>query len=102
VASLAGCHFSRMVQKALNNVSRHAGVEEAWVRLMYKPDALVLEVEDHGKGIAAQRNERGIGLVAMRERAELISGHIEYLQANGKGTLVRMSAPREKVEAHGG
>jgi len=101
VESAAGVQVYRIVQEALNNVSRHAGVEEAWVRLMYKPDALVLEVEDHGKGIAAQRNERGIGLVAMRERAELISGHIEYLQANGKGTLVRMSAPREKVEAHG-
>src|SRR4030095_13722974 len=102
VASLAGCHFSRMVQKALNNVSRHAGVQEAWIRLMYKPDALTLEVEDHGKGISAHRDERGIGLVAMRGRAELIAGTIEYLQANGQGTLVRMNAPREKVEPHGG
>jgi signal transduction histidine kinase len=102
VESAAGVQVYRIVQEALNNVSRHAGVQEAWVRLMYKPDALVLEVEDHGRGIAAQKNERGIGLVAMRERAELISGRIEYLQANGKGTLVRMSAPREKVEWHGG
>jgi len=102
VESGAGVQVYRIVQEALNNVSRHAGVQEAWVRLMYKPDALVLEVEDHGKGIAAQRNERGIGLVAMRERAELISGQIEYLQANGRGTLVRMRAPREKVESHGG
>jgi signal transduction histidine kinase len=66
---------------------------------------LVLEVEDHGKGIAAQsaaRDGRGIGLVAMRERAELIDGTIEYLQANGRGTLVRVIAPREKVAAHVG
>jgi signal transduction histidine kinase len=98
----AGVQVYRIVQEALNNVSRHAGVQEAWVRLMYRPDALVLEIEDHGRGIAAQKNERGIGLVAMRERAELISGRIEYLQANGRGTLVRMSAPREKVEGHGG
>jgi len=102
VESAAGVQVYRIVQEALNNVSRHAGVREAWVRLMYKPDALMLEIEDHGKGIAAQKSERGIGLVAMRERAELISGRIEYLQANGRGTIVRMSAPREKVEAHGG
>ena len=102
VESGAGVQVYRIVQEALNNVSRHAGVQEAWVRLMYKADALVLEVEDHGRGIAAQKNERGIGLVAMRERAELISGRIEYLQANGRGTLVRMRAPREKVEWHGG
>jgi signal transduction histidine kinase len=98
----AGVQIYRVAQEALNNVSRHAGVQEAWVRLIYKPDALVLEIEDHGKGIAAQRNERGIGLVAMRERAVLISGRIEYLQADGGGTLVRLSAPREKVEAHAG
>jgi signal transduction histidine kinase len=102
VESGAGVQVYRIAQEALNNVSRHAGVQEAWVRLMYQPDALVLEIEDHGQGISAQKNERGIGLVAMRERAELISGHIEYLQANGGGTLVRMSAPREKVESHGG
>jgi len=102
VESAAGVQIYRIAQEALNNVSRHAGVREAWIRLMYKPDALVLEIEDHGKGIAAQRNERGIGLVAMRERAELISGGMEYLQPNGGGTLVRMSAPREKVEAHDG
>jgi len=102
VESGAGVQVYRIVQEALNNVSRHAEVQEAWVRLMYKADALVLEIEDHGKGMAAQKNDRGIGLVAMRERAELISGRIEYLSANGKGTLVRMSAPREKVETHGG
>lgn len=100
VESAAGVQVYRIAQEALNNISRHAGVQEAWIRLMYRPDALVLEIEDHGKGIAAQKSDRGIGMVAMRERAELISGHIEYLQANGRGTLIRMSAPREKVEAH--
>src|SRR5262249_11229772 len=102
VESAAGVQVYRIVQEALNNVSRHAGVQEAWVRLMYRPEGLVLEIEDHGKGIAAERNERGIGLGGVRERADLISGRIEYLDANGKGTLVRMSAPREKVESHGG
>ena len=102
VESGAGVQVYRIVQEALNNVSRHAGVQEAWVRLMYQADALVLEIEDHGKGMATKKNDRGIGLVAMRERAELIFGRIEYLSANGKGTLVRMSAPRGKVEAHGG
>ncbi|PYT98745.1 MAG: sensor histidine kinase, partial [Acidobacteria bacterium] len=102
IESGAGVQVYRIAQEALNNISRHAGVQEAWVRLMYQPDALVLEVEDHGKGISAQKDERGIGLVAMRERAELIDGNIEYLQSNGRGTLVRMIAPREKVESHGG
>jgi len=102
IESAAGVQVYRIVQEALNNVSKHAGVQEAWVRLMYRPDALILEIEDHGKGISPPKDERGIGLVAMRERAELIAGSIEYLQVNASGTLVRMSAPREKVESHVG
>jgi len=97
----AGVQVYRIVQEALSNVSRHAGVQEAWVRLHYRPNALVLEVEDHGQGLGPPKSERGIGLVAMRERAELISGTIEYLEADGRGTLVRLSAPREKVETRG-
>jgi signal transduction histidine kinase len=38
----------------------------------------------------------------MRERAELIDGTIEYLRYNGRGTLVRVIAPREKAAAHVG
>jgi len=99
--SNAGVQIYRIVQEALSNVSRHSGVQQAWVRLLYLSDALVVEVEDHGQGISPQnKNDRGIGLVAMRERAELIHGSIEYSQAGGRGTLVRMNAPRQKVEAH--
>jgi signal transduction histidine kinase len=100
IESNAGVQVYRIVQEALSNVSRHSGVQEAWVRLIYQPEALVLEVEDHGRGVSEQRkDDRGIGLVAMRERAELITGTIEYLQANGRGTLVRMRAPRQAVES---
>src|SRR5438874_6383611 len=87
VESSAGVQVYRIVQEALSNVRRHSGVQEAWVRLMYRPDALIVEVEDHGKGIsphvAAPRgnDQHGIGLVAMRERAELISGNIEYVES---------------------
>ena len=104
VESSAGVQVYRIVQEALSNVRRHSGVQEAWVRLMYRPDALIVEVEDHGKGIsphvAAPRgnDQHGIGLVAMRERAELISGNIEYVHSNGRGTLVRLRAPRRKIE----
>jgi signal transduction histidine kinase len=102
IESNAGVQIYRIVQEALSNVSRHSGSQEAWVRLKYGSANLTLEIEDQGRGIAApDKNERGIGLVAMRERAELISGTIDYLQENGRGTLIRMRAPREKVESHG-
>jgi len=100
VETTAGVHIYRVLQEALNNVSRHAGVREAWIRLQYSPQALALEVEDHGTGFVADKIQRGIGLVAMRERAELIGGTIVVSPRPQGGTLVRLHIPREKVETH--
>ena len=48
------------------------------------------------------RSVGGIGLVGMRERAELIGGTLELLQPESGGTVVRLRVPREKAEAHAG
>jgi len=98
----AGVHLYRVVQESLNNISRHAQTNEAWVRLNYAAQELILEVEDHGKGLPQKKSERGIGMVAMRERAELIGGNLQYEKPEGGGTRVRLRVAREKVEAHGG
>jgi len=102
VEGSAGVHVYRVLQEALNNVRRHSGAREAWVRLTFLPGSLELEVEDHGKGFAAEKSQRGIGLVAMRERAELIGGTLEVLQPASGGTLIRLRMPMEKVDSHGG
>ncbi len=91
-------HVYRVLQEALNNVARHSGAKQAWVRLRFLPKALELEVEDHGKGFVTPLPRQGIGTVAMRERAELLGGKIEFLRPNGTGTLVRLQVPREKPE----
>ncbi len=95
-----GIHVYRVLQEALNNVARHSGARQAWVRVRFLPQALELEVEDRGKGFAATPSRHGIGLVAMRERAQLLGGRIEFLQPVEGGTLVRLSVPREKQDAH--
>ena len=96
----AGVHIYRVLQEALNNVSRHSGARDAWVRLKYLANSLELEVEDHGAGFVAERIERGIGLVAMHERAELIGGTLAVTPRPAGGTQVRLEIPREKVESH--
>ena len=93
-------HVYRVVQEALNNVARHSGARQAWVRLRFWPEALELEVEDHGKGFVAGQAKQGIGLVAMRERAELLGGVIEFAHPAEGGTLVRLKVPHEKQESH--
>jgi signal transduction histidine kinase len=106
VGTRAGVQIYRVLQEALNNISRHSGAKEAWIRLRFAPEELELEVEDHGKGLAPAVGQTGIGLVAMRERAELLGGTVSVAalgtaQANGTGTLVKLRIPRAKVETHG-
>jgi len=101
VEASAGVHIYRVLQEALNNVSRHSGARDAWVRLKYTGNSLELEVEDHGSGFVAEKMQRGIGLVAMRERAEIIGGTLAIQPGPQGGTQVRLQIPREKVESHG-
>src|SRR5271154_2938345 len=102
VAGNAAIHVYRVVQEALNNLTRHSGATEAWVRLRFLPQALELEVEDHGKGFDLRSTTQGIGLVAMRERAELLGSAVQFLHPaqseGGTGTLVRLRVAREKLE----
>jgi signal transduction histidine kinase len=58
-------------------------------------------VEDHGKGTEPAANRRGLGIVAMRERAEMLGGSLEFLHPADGGTLVRLRVPIEDKDAHG-
>lgn len=99
IGSGVGVHIYRVLQEALNNATRHSGTKQLWVRLRFCDDRLELEVEDHGTGMHPN-GKRGIGLVAMRERAEILQGNLEFKQPSSGGTLVRLTVPRESVEAH--
>ena len=101
VETSAGVHIYRIIQEALNNVSRHSGAREAWLRMNFSPEALEFEIEDHGKGFHPEKGQRGIGLVAMRERAEILGGALSLSQPPQGGTLLALRIPRERVEAHG-
>lgn len=93
----AGVHIYRVVQEALNNVKRHSGAQRAWVRLRFLPDALEVEIEDHGRGLVVSNGSRGIGLVGMRERAQLIGAELRFTQPAEGGTMVRLRVPRTAV-----
>jgi len=94
IDATVGIHVYRVLQEALSNVARHSGTDRATVRLHVEPGTLTLEVQDHGRGLLPESaRSRGLGLVAMRERAELVNGTIELLSPSGGGTLVRLKVP---------
>lgn len=78
----------RIVQEALNNVVKHAGVSTAVVRLRLG-QPFRLEIEDGGRGFdPALAGEVGVGLTSMRERADEIGWRLTVTSSPGAGTRV--------------
>jgi len=103
VSGSAAVQIYRVLQEALNNVARHSGAKQAWVRLRFLPSTLELDVEDHGSGYGSGFGTRpakqGIGLVAMRERSELMGGRIVFSTPAAGGTLLQLVVPRDRIES---
>jgi signal transduction histidine kinase len=80
----------RVAQEALTNVVRHAGASCCRVTWSVSDHGLVLEVQDNGRGGAAESS--GVGLRSMRERADQIGGRLEVSSVKS-GTRVTLTLP---------
>jgi len=86
----------RLVQEALTNIARHAGVKQATVRLWISHRMLGLEIEDRGRGFdleTALTQSTAGGLSGMQERANLLGGQLTIYTAVGDGTLISVQLP---------
>jgi len=89
----------RIFQEALTNVARHSEATEVCVRLRADADSSTLEVEDNGKGIEEKniRSSKSLGLLGMRERAQMFGGRFTVTGTPGIGTKVTVEiSPVEK------
>jgi len=95
VAPGVGVAVYRIAQEALRNVVRHAGVAQADLRLETGDAGLRLSVGDQGKGIEAAQGGRtdGLGLIAMRQRAEAVGGRLTVTARPAGGTVVAAVFP---------
>jgi signal transduction histidine kinase len=89
----------RLVQEALTNAVRHAQARSVTVTLDVKPDELVLDVSDDGRGFDLRETghrvgREGLGLVGMQERVSLAGGTLSIDAAPGRGTVIRARFPR--------
>lgn len=91
-------HLFRLVQEAMQNVEEHSHAERAWVVLAQRDGKMHLEIGDDGCAFTPQRVAEAqadghLGLLGMRERAELLGGSFELNADPGKGTIIRVSVP---------
>lgn len=89
----------RILVEALTNVVRHAGPSSTRVSLRHGADELVVSVEDGGPvgGHRRSGHGSGLGLVGMRERAELLGGSLVAGPAPDGGWSVLARLPRGRV-----
>jgi len=86
----------RIAQEALTNVQRHAHATEVAITLSITPRAVRLSIRDDGKGFAPRKVPPGrLGLVGMRERAQLLGGTLRVASSR-RGTTVTVSVPGDR------
>jgi PAS domain S-box-containing protein len=85
----------RVLQEALQNAVKHSHARELKAELRGTPGELHLTVSDPGIGFdqTETMNRRGLGLISMRERLQLVSGHLAIESKPGHGTIVRVRVP---------
>ncbi len=88
-----------IVEEAVNNAVKHAQAQHIWVRLKLQNDTLTLEIQDDGVGfnvgaVDSEYDRRSsLGMVNMRERAEMLNGTVRIDSAEGQGTRILVVVP---------
>ena len=89
----------RIVQEALNNVSKHAHTDRAAVTLRMADGRVALLIEDHGVGFdpsLVQPGDGHLGLASIRERVEMQGGSFKAESQPGEGTKILVEVPYTK------
>lgn len=81
----------RAAQEGLTNVCRHARASRVDINLDYHSDAVCLEVNDNGVG--AMQVKEGFGLLGIRERMQLLGGHMLIDTDTGEGFRLQVHVP---------
>ena len=89
-----------IVEEAMNNARKHAAAPNIWVRLKQMDQGLaLLEIQDDGMGFDVQAmnsaydKRSSLGMINLRERAELVNGLLNIQSQPKKGTLVQVYVP---------
>ena len=88
------CLF-RVLQEALNNSAKHSGAKSYQVRLWAQADGVHLTVIDSGTGFDSEavQASKGLGLISMEERLQLVDGTLSIHSQPDRGTTIHALVP---------
>jgi signal transduction histidine kinase len=89
----------RIAQEALTNIIKHSGATRAGIKLDYRPQTVVLQIKDNGRGFAVDAclgpRDGHFGLLGISERAQRLRGQVALTSAPDSGTTVLVEIPME-------
>ncbi len=98
----------RVTQEVINNIAKHAHAQNAGVSLHFKKNIIEVHVRDDGRGfdveeaVSSKDRPRGLGLVGMKERVELMNGTLSIRsRPDGGGTEIDIEIPLSQEVSHG-
>ncbi len=98
--------FYRIAQEALANVAKHANASAVEILIQSLGDSISMEISDNGQGFDVHNDQPSkekshLGLIGMRERAEMIGGDFSVASAPGAPTTIRIvvKAPRTRKKS---
>jgi signal transduction histidine kinase len=91
-----------ILEEAVNNAKKHAEASKIWVQLAVQGDMFVAQVVDNGRGFDLEAVERdygsrgSLGMINLRERADLVGGNLNIESTMGRGTRVTLIVPLDE------
>jgi len=87
-------YLYRIVQEQLSNIIKYAEAKSVLIRLYKKNDTIILYIKDNGKGFDPAKRSKGVGLISMANRAEVLKGKLFIESAPGKGCTLKIVMQR--------
>ncbi len=97
----------RVIQEAVSNIAKHANASNADINLHFRRGAIAVHIKDDGRGfdveeaISSKERPRGLGLLGMKERVELVNGTLSIESRPGGGTEINIEIPLNKEVSNG-
>ena len=87
----------RIIQELINNIIKHSKADEVSVQLFNTNNTAILIVEDNGVGFSSKESKKGIGLLNISSRLDLVKGDVNFEPSPKSGTLVTIKIPLENA-----
>ncbi len=94
----------RIVQEALTNVDKHAMAQQVEVHICRVEEFVQLEISDDGKSfdvvrmLAGKKRSKHLGLIGIREQAEMVGGELTVQSTPGQGTKIIVRMPFKELK----